>query len=186
MIDKVAFVAAGGFDVAQFAFPSIEDVELGMRLIASNQRIILVPEAQGTHWKDWSLWRVWHTDIVRRALPWSRLIADGQVATPDLNLSSSERLLAALALAVPLFFVLGLIWPAALVLTVAAVFLYVWGNRPFFGFLAKRLPASKLLGAIAMHWCYHLYASATFGLVLIATRLGLRSGSDNLPVSATP
>lgn len=185
MIDKAAFVGAGGFDVAQFAFPSIEDVELGMRLIASNQTIVLVPEAQGTHWKDWSLWRVWHTDIVRRALPWSRLIADGQVATPDLNLSHSERLLAVLALAVPVLLAVGLIWRGALLFALAAAILYVWGNRGFFGFLAKRLPGTKLLGAVLMHWCYHIYASATFALVLIATRIGLRGRGGNLAVPAT-
>lgn len=185
MIDKSAFVGAGGFDVAQFAYPSIEDVELGMRLIAARQRIILVPEAQGTHWKDWGLWRVWHTDVVRRALPWSRLIADGQVATPDLNLSHSERLLAALALAIPLLMAMGLIWRAAMLLALATAMLYIWGNRRFFGFLAKHLPAPKLVAAVAMHWCYHIYASATFALVLIATKLGLRSKASSAAVSAT-
>lgn len=185
MIDKAAFVGAGGFDVAQFAFPSIEDVELGMRLIALNQRIILVPEAQGTHWKDWSLWRVWHTDVVRRALPWSRLIADGQVAAPDLNLSRSERRLATLAMAVPLFVALGLFWRGALLLALAAALLYIWGNRRFFSFLGSHLPGGKLLGAIAMHWCYHIYASTTFASVLIATKLGLRGRTNNLAVSAT-
>lgn len=184
MIDKAAFVGAGGFDVAQFAYPSIEDVELGMRLIAARQRIILVPEAQGTHWKDWSLWRVWHTDVVRRALPWSRLIADGQVATPDLNLSHSERLLAALALAVPLFVVLGYFWRGALLLALVAALLYIWYNRRFFGFLARRLPAGKLIGAMAMHWCYHIYASATFAIVVVVTRLGFRTRSRNVSAPA--
>lgn len=185
MIDKEAFLGAGGFDVAQFAFPSIEDVELGMRLIAARHRIILVPEAQGTHWKDWSLWRVWHTDVIRRALPWSRLIADGQVATSDLNLSHSERLLALLALAGPLFAVLGLYSRGALLLALAAALLYIWGNRRFFGFLASHLPFGKLLGAVAMHWCYHIYASATFASVLIATRVGLRSRAYNRAMPTT-
>ena len=185
MINKAAFLGAGGFDVAQFAFPSIEDVELGKRLIAADQRIILVPEAQGTHWKDWSLWRVWHTDVVRRALPWSRLIADGQVATPDLNLSHSERLLAALALSVPVFLASALFWRNALLLALAAALLYIWGNRRFFTFLAVHLPASKLVVGIAMHWCYHIYASTTFAIVLIATRLGLRRRAGSLALPAT-
>jgi GT2 family glycosyltransferase len=45
----------GGYDDALFAHPSIEDVELGMRLISAGEKIRLVPEAQGTHWKDWTL-----------------------------------------------------------------------------------------------------------------------------------
>lgn len=178
MIERAVFLEAGGFDVDQFAFPSIEDVELGMRLIGSGRKIVLVPEAQGAHWKEWSLWRVWHTDVVRRALPWSRLIADGQVAAPDLNLSHAERMLAALALLVPFCLVVGLAWRPAWLGGLAAAFLYLLYNRRFFGFLAKRLAPGKLIAAVVMHWCYHIYASITFAAVLAATRLGLRGRSS--------
>ena len=185
LIERMTFLKAGGFDVRQFSHPSIEDVELGMRLVSAGYRIVLVPQAQGTHWKDWSLWRVWHTDVIRRALPWSRLIADGKVATSDLNLAHSERRLAALALSVPLFATLGIIWRGALLVSVAALILYVLGNRRFFAFLARRLPLGKLLGAIVMHWCYHIYASVTFAAVLMATKLGLRPGTGDLAASNT-
>lgn len=164
----------GGYDDVLFVHPSIEDVELGMRLINAGKRIRLVPEAQGTHWKDWTLWRVWHTDIVRRALPWSRLIADGQVAEADLNLAKKERVLAALALSVPAALVGGFVfkplWAAAAVLLA----LYVIGILPFVRLLASRMNALQLVGAVGMHLCYHLYASATYAGVMLATRLGLR------------
>ncbi len=107
LIETEAFREFGGYDEAMFAHPSIEDVELGMRLINSGKKIRLVPEAQGTHWKDWTLWRVWHTDVVRRALPWCRLIADGQLAVPDLNLAKKERALGLAALSIPIFLVGG-------------------------------------------------------------------------------
>lgn len=177
MIDKATFLALDGFDVAQFPYPSIEDVELGMRLVAAGKRIILVPEAQGTHWKDWSLWRVWHTDVVRRAIPWSRLIADGQVATPDLNLQRKERVLAVLALSLPAFLALALFWPEALFLAGFVSVAYILGNLPFFTVLARKLPLPKLVIAGVMHWCYHIYASVTFAGVLIATKVGLRASS---------
>src|SRR5205823_14615127 len=121
----------GGYNAALFAHPSIEDVELGMRLLNAGKRIRLVPDAQGTHWKDWTLWRVWHTDVVRRALPWSRLIADGQLAEADLNLARKERMLAVLALSVPAALVSGIffkpLWAAAPVL----IAFYVMGIFPF-------------------------------------------------------
>jgi hypothetical protein len=107
-------------------------------------------------------------------LPWSRLIADGQVATPDLNLSHRERLLAALALAVPFFALIGTLWHLGFLLALMAALLYILGNRPFFGFLAARLTARKLVIAIVMHWCYHIYSSVTFATVLLATKLAPR------------
>ena len=164
----------GGYDDALFLHPSIEDVELGMRLINAGKRIRLVPEAQGTHWKDWTLWRVWHTDVVRRALPWCRLIADGQLAEPDLNLARKERILAVLALAVPVTVVAGFFQQVFWVATVVLLALYVVGIMPFVRLLARRMNPLQLIGAVAMHLCYHIYASCTYAGVILATRLGLR------------
>lgn len=164
----------GGYDDALFAHPSIEDVELGMRLINAGKRIRLVPEAQGTHWKDWTLWRVWHTDVVRRALPWSRLIADGQVAEADLNLARKERVLALLALLTPAALLVGLFFKPLWVAAAAMLSLYVIGILPFVRVLARRMNVLQLAGAIGMHLCYHVYASVAYALVILATRLGLR------------
>lgn len=174
LIKTDIFRQFGGYDDLLFAHPSIEDVEFGMRLVNAGHRIRLVPEAQGTHWKDWTLWRVWHTDVVRRALPWSRLIADGQIAAADLNLARKERFLAILALSIPValagavFF--DILWAAALML----VALYIAGNFQFVRVLSRRMNPVQLLAAIALHLCYHIYASVTYALVIIGTRLGLR------------
>ena len=164
----------GGYDDVLFKHPSIEDVELGMRLINAGRRIRLVPEAQGTHWKDWTLWRVWHTDVVRRALPWCRLIADGQLAEPDLNLARKERILALLALGVPATLVAGIFVHIIWIATAVLLALYVAGNMPFVRLLAKRMNPLQLIGAVAMHLCYHIYASCTYAGVILATRLGIR------------
>ncbi len=183
MIDRQVFLASGGYDTALFAHPSIEDVELGVRLKSSGYRIRLVHGAFGTHCKDWSLWRVWHTDIVRRAYPWSALIADGRTAGIDLNVAAGERITAGLAAATICFLCAGLFfWPALIAAAIPALG-YGFRNRSFFGFLARRLPLSGLIVAIAMHWCYHIYASVTFVLVLLATKLHLRKRSTYLPMS---
>ncbi len=164
----------GGYDDVLFAHPSIEDVELGMRLIAAGKRTRLVPEAQGTHWKDWTLWRVWHTDVVRRALPWSRLIADGQLAEADLNLARKERLLALLALSVPAALIGGFLFRPLWIAVALPIAAYVIGIFPFVRVLARRMGPVQLAGAIGMHLCYHIYASVTYASVMLATRLGLR------------
>lgn len=182
LIETEAFREFGGYDESLFAHPSIEDVELGMRLINSGKKIRLVPEAQGTHWKDWTLWRVWHTDVVRRALPWSRLIADGQLAVPDLNLARKERLLALAALAIPLFLVGGFferfLWLGA----AALIVLFLFGIRQFLRVLSRRMNIMQAIAAAVMHWFYYVYASATYALVMLGTRLGLRRHADR----ATP
>jgi GT2 family glycosyltransferase len=166
----------GGYDELLFAHPSIEDVELGMRLIDAGERIRLVPEAQGTHWKDWTLWRVWHTDVVRRALPWCRLIADGQLAEADLNLARRERALAVLALGVVATLIGGLFLPMLWIATAVLLALYVIGIMPFARVLAERMSVLQLIAAIGMHLCYHVYASCTYAAVMLGTRLGLRRG----------
>ena len=74
----------GGFDERRFVHPSIEDVELGARLVAAGGKIRLVPEAQGKHCKDWTLLQVWRTDILRRAYPWSCLLM-AKIAIKDSN-----------------------------------------------------------------------------------------------------
>lgn len=174
MIRREEFLAAGGFDDALFRQPSIEDVELGLRLAAAGMRLRLVPEAMGTHCKDWSLWRAWHTDVVRRALPWSRLIARGHTLGNDLNVSTGERLNAVLAIATLALLVIGCFRPLALLGAAAAAIAYLIGNRAFLGFLARRLRPGQLLVALGMHWCYHLYASATYAIVMLATRFERR------------
>ena len=174
LIRADVFREVGGYDDELFSHPSIEDVELGMRLIHAGNRIRLVPDAQGTHWKDWTLWRVWHTDVVRRALPWSRLIADGQVAEADLNLAKKERLLAVLALSTPLALVGGFFFAPLWLAAVAAAAFYVFGIFPFVRVLARRMNPLQLLAAIGLHLCYHVYASLTYASVMLATRLGLR------------
>lgn len=183
MIDRKVFLGSGGYDTALFSHPSIEDVELGVRLKAVGHRIRLVHNAFGTHCKDWSLWRVWHTDIVRRAYPWSALIADGRTSGVDLNVATGERITACLAAATALFLVIGMFQPPWLFAAGLAALGYGYRNRSFFSFLARRLPLTGLMVAVGMHWCYHIYASVTFALVLLASRIGLRKPSTYLPVS---
>lgn len=172
LIDKKIFQNLGGFDEDQFAHPSIEDVELGMRVIKRGFRIRLVPEAQGTHWKDWTLWRVWHTDIIRRAMPWSRLIADKKSAGSNLNITNKERALSFLALTSVFAFSLSAVFSAALYIGVIALSFYLIGIRRFLGTVSRRVSPFKLMGVAALHFFYHIYASLTFALVILVRRGG--------------
>jgi glycosyltransferase involved in cell wall biosynthesis len=170
MVRRDAFVAAGGFSKA-YGRPSIEDIELGGRLIARGGRIRVGPHALGTHLKQWSVLQLWRTDIFQRALPWARLIAEGRSSDSGLNGSTRERAGAVLANLAVLMAVAGLLWPWLFVACLGCLLAYLWLNRGFFAFLADRMRLAQLAGAVLLHFAYHLYASQVFGWTLLLHRV---------------
>lgn len=97
-VRREEFLAVGGYDAAAFSAPSVEDIDLGRRLRAAGVQIRRDPEILGKHLKRWSWWQVVRTDVVHRALPWSRLIRRHPGAFRDLNVSRAEQARAAAAL----------------------------------------------------------------------------------------
>ena len=104
-IRRYAFVAAGGFDETM---RQLEDIDLGYRIRSLGHRILLRPEIQGTHLKQWTLRSMVVTDLFGRGVTWMRLhLAEGRAGRPGtLNLRPAEKLftlitgVAAVALAV--------------------------------------------------------------------------------------
>src|SRR6516165_596109 len=88
---RPAFDRVGGFDERRFPRPSIEDIELGYRLRRAGYRIFLDKSLQCMHLKRWTLRSIIHTDVVSRAIPWSRLIHVSCDAPDDLNVSCSPK-----------------------------------------------------------------------------------------------
>ena len=84
-VRRDAFLAAGGYDAARYPAPSIEDVELGMRLSDAGARIVLDPALLGTHLKRWTLWSMVQTDFRRRSLPWLELLLRRRRGSTALN-----------------------------------------------------------------------------------------------------
>lgn len=161
-VRKDAFLASGGFDAKRYPYPSIEDIELGYRLRQRGLRIVLAPDVQGTHLKIWRLANLLHTDIVRRALPWSRLIQSRSGLPDALNVGVRERVNAALAA--------GLILAAALAVArvvppwlplpfLAAVAI---ANARLFALFRRARGARFAVGGVAFHQLYYLYSSAVY------------------------
>ncbi len=181
------FRAIGGFDT-RYARPSIEDIELGVRLNQAGYGIALVPEALGKHCKDWGKRQLWRTDIMSRAVPWTQLIAAGRTAGAELNLVGSERLKSVLAhlswllpLAALVFHFnarLGFLdaspWHLGRWLMgfgVASGLAYVWLNRAFLALLYRAGGLKTMVLGLGLHWLYHCYASVTFALVMLRQKL---------------
>jgi glycosyltransferase involved in cell wall biosynthesis len=171
LIRRDIFLNSGGFDIEKYRHPSIEDVELGMRIVSQGYRIRLVPEALSKHCKDWTILNVWHTDIFRRAYPWSKLLIDGVGGAVDLNLGRKEHVIAVLALAIITFALLSLMQPALLFIVGIFSALYIYLNNSFFALLFRVLSFPKMIGAMLMHFCYHIYSPATFAFALGKQRL---------------
>jgi glycosyltransferase involved in cell wall biosynthesis len=178
IVQRQRFLQLGGFDAVMFPVPSIEDVELGGRIVASGGRILLVPEAQGKHCKDWRLLQLWHSDIVRRAMPWSRLIIAGTASPSPLNLSTRERAKAALAGIAALTVIVSAWLPILLIAAAATAAIYVVMNRRFLSLVRRRAGARAMLAAAALHGCYHLYATVTFVVLRAGSLVGLGNSRD--------
>jgi len=159
VIRRNLFLQHGGFD-ERYRTPSVEDIELGMRLTSAGVEILLVPEVQVCHAKSWTLWSMMRTDIARRAWPWSRLLA-GSVPD-DLNLRWDQRAGALCAwltvgFAGAVWFSRTAIWGMLFGATATAL-----SNRRFLGFLARLRGPGFAARAFPLHLLFLLYSSATF------------------------
>ncbi len=108
-VRRAAFELAGGFDAKTYPRPMIEDIDLAQRLKPLG-RMGLDPGLQVKHLKRWTFRSVVRTDIVCRALPWSRLIVERGEMPDDLNLKRSQRLAAAVACLLVAGLVLAPLW----------------------------------------------------------------------------
>jgi len=162
-----AFWSIGGFDESS----GVEDIDLGTRLLRAGGRIRLVPEALGTHCKDWSVLLLWRTDVFRRAIPWAKHLASGDGIAGHLNGSARERLSAVLAYltvaaAAGCFFSN---WCAVALVIFETSYIYL--NFALFRLLLRRGGISSMLCGIVLHLIYHIYASAVYVSVTVGMRL---------------
>jgi glycosyltransferase involved in cell wall biosynthesis len=170
-VRRRAFHEVGGFD-ERFADPSIEDIELGSRLLQAGHKIRLVKELQVKHLKRWRLTDMLVTDLLRRAAPWTELMLREGRMVNDLNVTTRDRI-SVLAAFIPLVTLpLAWWWPFLLVIAAAAMILLLALNAGLFRFFARRHGLLFALGAIPLYWLYLLTCGFGFGLGLLRHLLG--------------
>ncbi len=171
-VRRAAFLDVGGFDVERYQYPSIEDIELGQRLIERGGRVRLYRDVQCTHLKVWRIGNLLHTEIFRRAIPWSRLILSSKGGIPnELNVGVAEQARALVAagflltlLAVPF----GYVSPRVLIFSLLLV---LFANIEMAVFFYRSRGLVFASGAMLFHQVYYLYSSAAFVLVFIEQTL---------------
>jgi hypothetical protein len=156
------FEAMGGFDEIRFPVPSVEDIELGMRLTAAGAPIVLDPAVQGKHLKRWTLANMIHTDLRHRGIPWVGLLLESGRTSATLNLGWRHRLS---SLAVLLALSGAIARRPRLAMTSAAGFVAL--NRSFYGLLVKRGGRLAAVAGVGLHAVHHLtgVAAVPAGLV---------------------
>ena len=160
-VRRDAFVRVGGFDEEKFPLPSIEDIELGMRLHRQGGRILLDPTIQGKHLKSWTFVGMTETDLLRRGVPWLRLILEDGSHSTALNLGWRHRigtgasvvLLAVLARR--RFRVAGAVFALLIVV-----------DRRFYALLFRRRGGRLLAAGVPLHIAHRLTSAAALPVAL--------------------
>jgi len=163
-IRREVFVILGGFDEG-YTRPAIEDIELGARLRRAGYRVWLCPDVQVTHLKRWTFASLLRSDVLDRAIPWTRLILHDARLPADLNLDVRSRLSALAAWAALAFLALGFWSPWACIGMLLGVVVLGVLNADLYLFFARKGGLGFALGAIALHTLYFLYSSLTFALI---------------------
>jgi glycosyltransferase involved in cell wall biosynthesis len=157
-IRRDAFLGHGGFD-EQVAW--IRDIELGMRLSQDGNVIVLDPSIQGKHLKQWTLASMVETDLLRRGVPWLRLIFEGQGASDTLNLKWRHRV----ASGASVLLVAGLA-RRNLRLTSVALASLLAVDRDFYTLLLRRGGFRMLAAGVPLHVLHRLTAVAAVPVAL--------------------
>ncbi len=170
-IRHAVFHEVGGFDERRFPRSSIEDIELGHRLRVAGHRIRLDKTIQGTHLKRWNLASLMHTDVVRRAIPWSRLTLENKNIPATLNLTWDQRLSAILVGLAGASLLLPGNRFALAALAAAAIAAVLVMNRRLYVFFFRRGGAVFALACVPLHLLYYVYSSLSYLLAWVEYRV---------------
>ena len=176
-IRRQDFLDVGMYNEWHFSRPQVEDIELGQRLRDAGHRIVLRPEIQATHLKQWTLASVLKTDLTDRGMPWMRLLIRSGTATQakSLNLKVVEKINTALvALAVLLLAIGVVLWrPVVVLVGVALLLLVVFNNRRLYRWFARKRGLRFALGVIPLNLIYYVVnAISVWGGFILHHTLG--------------
>jgi GT2 family glycosyltransferase len=150
-VRRDAFLAIDGFDERRFPRPSIEDIELGMRLVDRGGRIVLDPRVQGTHLKRWTLEGMLRTDFSARGAPWVELLLSRSSGSTALNLGWRHRMSAAASLALLVTGSRRKVPPS-----IALLALIIILNHSFYRMLLRRRGPAFAAAALPLHVVHYL------------------------------
>ena len=162
-VRRDAFVRVGGFDEERFPLPSIEDIELGMRLRRHGGRILLDPTIQGKHLKSWTFAGMTETDLLRRGVPWLRLLLEERSSSTALNIGWRHRFGTGASVLLLAMLVRRNLRLAGVILALLIVL-----DRPFYELLLHRRGGRMLAAGVPLHIVHRLTSAAAVPVALTA------------------
>jgi hypothetical protein len=168
-VRRDSFLQVDGFDDWRFRSPSVEDIELGLRIASAGGMIRLDPEIQGTHLKRWRLGTMLLTDLLHRGMPWTVLMLDRGPQAVRLNLRGIHGVA---ALAFTLGLGAGALRRFRLAGPLAALYFAI--NMRFYALMLRRAGFRGAAAAVALLAAHNAAAigSAPLGVVAFATARG--------------
>jgi len=169
LVRRDLFLAAGGFDDER---RTVEDIELGYRLVARGVRIVLDPQLQVKHLKKWTLRSLVITDVFIRAIPWTLLWLERRRLPNDLNVAVDQRVAAmvavALAIAIPVAIFRYQAWLVVALLLTAAF----WLNRDLYRLFFRKGGLWLGFNGFLLQQFYYLYSlfSVVVGVAIYFVR----------------
>lgn len=178
-VRRAAFHAVKGFDPAVSTGADVEDIHLGYRLRAAGFRIVLDPSLQVCHHKRYTVRGVVVSDVVHRAIPWTRAMLQTRTFHADLNLRRAAMVSAAAAWS-------GVLGVAATPLLgrrsllAGGAGLLAWGvlNRGFLGYSARVWSGAGSVASGGFLLLYSLYGPVGAGLGAAAHALRSKQGAQ--------
>lgn len=163
----VNFLDVGGFD-AGFACPSVEDIDLGMRVTAAGGRIAIDPTLRCKHLKRWTLTSMILTDVFSRAVPWTKMLMARHALPATLNIDWKNRVSGVFAVVLVAALVAAPFVSWAWAVAAASALLLVACHLDFYRLCLRKRGPVFAVGAVALHVLFFVYSSLTFGAVVLA------------------
>jgi GT2 family glycosyltransferase len=171
-IRREVFLGVGGFDEDRFPLASVEDIELGMRLHERGERVVLDPGIQGKHLKRWTLSSMTKTDLLRRGIPWLRLMFERRSQSTALNLGWKHQIGTAASLLLITSIVRRKFWFAG-----GALALLIALERRFYLLLFRRRGPLLVFAGVPLHIVHRLTSAAAVPMALASHLRAIRRGS---------
>jgi len=163
-LTKDAFLSVGGFDET---YTALEDVELGYRLMLAGHRIYLNKRIQVTHCKTYSLLNLIKSDVLNRAIPWSRIMLSKGVFKNDLNTRIHHVISVPVSFLILILIPLSFPFPVGFPILVLLMASLLMLNHSFLLFVFREKGATFTLQTVIMSWFGYLYSGAGFVLALL-------------------
>jgi GT2 family glycosyltransferase len=170
-----ALLAVGGFDEGE---RYCEDIEIGHRLTAAGRRLVLSSALECFHLKSYTLGSWVRTQLLERALPWSRLILSGRTSAGELNTDRRGQATLLVAIAVLSAVPAALLWRPLLLIAPAGLLALLLLHPELTRMVARHEP--RLLPLLAPYLLVHASLGG-LGFAIALLHAGSRPAAARRP-----